>query len=52
MAALYDFQEVDVAHTNNEYANVDIDEDVRSLHATLERPFRKAFRNGKKLCPN
>ena len=51
MAALCDFHEADVPHANNEYANVDIDEEVRSLHATLERPFHEAFRNGKRLCP-
>ena len=51
MAASCDFHEADVPHANNEYANVDIDEEVRSLHATLERPFHEAFRNGKKLCP-
>ena len=50
MAALCDFHEA-VSHANNEYANVDIDEEVRSLHATLERPFHEAFTNGKKLCP-
>ena len=35
MAALCDFHEADVPHANNEYANLDIDEEVRSLHATL-----------------
>ena len=45
MAALCDFHKADVPRANNEYANVDIDEEVRSMHATLERPFHEAFRN-------
>ena len=49
MAALYDFHEADAPHAN-EYAKVDIDEEVRYPHANLERPFHEAFRNGKKLC--